>query len=375
MNFGIFEPNMAWSLLALIIPVVIHLLSRSKGKIVKVAYTHLIASPKQKTVADIRLEQPWLLLLRLLVLILLSLLLVQLWFNDSPTRVADQSIIAVSPNWLDKAESEQRETLAQTIQASPNLSYLLSAPISKLTAQQIRQWQPRMAPLAVNNVWTQAASVSNKLPNASSLYIYALGSAADFWGSKVSLVQKIDWHLLEAPTDFNTQEPINVVLLANQNTPYLAHWQQALLALKQGPLPGLEIDTLADNAVIDNPQEIDWLIPLSASSANEKPDIEQISTLNRAVEQINFPLLLGEAIVKKRQPVLSHFAALTAEQVSYNGDMTQTHNNAASLATPDPTDPNNMMLVLGILLILTFCTERLISERKRPPPVSDKETL
>lgn len=372
MNFGVFQPNMAWTLLVIIIPIIIHLLSRSKGKILKVAYTHLISSPKQKPVADIRLERPWLLLLRLLMLILLSLLLMQSWFEDTKTPINDQPVIVVSPNWLNVADAEQREALAQAVQESPTSSFLISVPTSRISAQQVRQWQTSST-ITVNNVWAQIASVSNNFATRQPLSIYAIGSEADFWGTKSQLRQDINWHLLKTPTTLDAKKPIKIVLSADTDTPYLVNWQQALFALKQGPLPELEIETVASNVVLNETQGVDWLVHLSANSARNDHDIEQIAALNKAAKQVNFPFLLGQAIIEKRRHVISHYAELTEEQISEKGGLIEIIDDSVSMQKQPPKNNANTLKILVILLIIAFCAERIVSEQGRRKRVSTQE--
>lgn len=373
MNFGVLQPNMAWTLLVIIVPIIIHLLSRSKGKVLKVAYTHLIGSPKQKPVADIRVEQPWLLLLRLLILILLSLLMMRWWFDDTSTTIDDQRTIVVSPNWLNVADAKQREILAQAVQESPVSSFLTSVPTSKISAQQIRQWQ-NSSTTTINNVWAQVASVSKNFPMPIPLSIYAVGSEADFWGTKSQLSQDINWHLLDIPNTLDAKKPINIILRADTDTPYLTDWQQALFALQQGPLPELNIETIASDAVLEQAQGIDWVVHLSTYSANDSRDSEQMTRLNQAAKQVNFPFLLGQAIIEKRQHAISHYSGLTEEQISEKSGVTETFDDTSFMQEFAPENNASSTKLLVILLIVLFCAERVISERQRKSSVSTQET-
>ncbi len=71
------DPKYLWALLSLIVPIAIHLWSRKKVKVIKVGSIRFLESLNPKQTSSIQLNEIWLLILRMLILILLTLLMAQ----------------------------------------------------------------------------------------------------------------------------------------------------------------------------------------------------------------------------------------------------------------------------------------------------------
>ena len=104
-GFSLMTPMALWSLLALGIPVLIHLFNRSRGKLVRIGHIDLIRKARRLQVTEIKLEQWLLLLLRLAIFMLAALILAGLARQGLDS--SDSPAIYVTPTWLRTATSAQ----------------------------------------------------------------------------------------------------------------------------------------------------------------------------------------------------------------------------------------------------------------------------
>lgn len=77
------NPAFLWSLLGLAIPIAIHFLSRKEGQVIKLGSLKHVQETSTQQFRGIRLNEVWLLLLRCLLIVLLSLLLSGMSFQSS----------------------------------------------------------------------------------------------------------------------------------------------------------------------------------------------------------------------------------------------------------------------------------------------------
>ncbi|GBL04300.1 BatA domain-containing protein [Glaciecola sp. KUL10] len=103
--------NYGWTLLALLIPIIIHLFNRSSGKRIVFSFVDLLPAPTKKTVFQLKLNQYLLLAVRLLLLALSSILLIGLYSNN--TIQAQSKIAIVTDDWRLMASDTEKNALIQ----------------------------------------------------------------------------------------------------------------------------------------------------------------------------------------------------------------------------------------------------------------------
>ena len=105
------SPAGLFGLLAIAIPVVIHLISRGRGRRVLIGNIELVRAARQSRVTALRLTEWLLLLLRVVIVVVAALLLARLALQGTGT--ADAGASYVTPGWLRSAtESERAELLS-----------------------------------------------------------------------------------------------------------------------------------------------------------------------------------------------------------------------------------------------------------------------
>lgn len=100
------QPSYLWGLLALAIPILIHLWSRKKVRTIKVGSIQFIASTKSKESNSIQLNEWWLLLLRCLIISTLVVILAQPHITTTPDE--EEVAYLFEPSLLSTADGVAR---------------------------------------------------------------------------------------------------------------------------------------------------------------------------------------------------------------------------------------------------------------------------
>ena len=94
-------PSAWWALLTLVIPLLIHLFNRSRGRLVHIGHIDLIRQARKAHVTEVKLAQWLLLLLRLSIFTLAALILLGL--AKPGLSSSDTVTIYLAPAWLKTA--------------------------------------------------------------------------------------------------------------------------------------------------------------------------------------------------------------------------------------------------------------------------------
>jgi hypothetical protein len=221
------------TLLALLVPLIIHLLSKSRGRLVPFAHIALIKKIKQQPMRQIRMVQRLLLFLRMLMLLLAALLLAHLFYLGPPEH--NQRQVLLTPDWLAYASSDEKQQVAKTLPVAG--ASLLTVPVQKLSPAQILTWQ---APAGdsdkgqIDNVWAQASAQLSGIPTATEVDIYSTNRASQFTGEKVAIQHKVKWHIKALPPLSAVQNDINILVLYDgDRSEDLTYIRAALAALQK----------------------------------------------------------------------------------------------------------------------------------------------
>lgn len=109
MSWSMMNPWALFALGALALPLAIHLLNRHRGQRVWVGNIALYRQPRRQRLLALRLYQPGLLALRLMVLTLLALLLAG--FSMTFTGTISGAVAYVTPAWWQLAEDDAKTAL------------------------------------------------------------------------------------------------------------------------------------------------------------------------------------------------------------------------------------------------------------------------
>mgnify|MGYP000109035596 FL=1 len=184
-------PSYLLALFALAVPIIIHLLSKSKGKPIAVGTLKFFQQLKPVKMTQVKLVERLLLALRLLMLICAILLTAQLWWlGDDSTK--NEEFYLISSDWLNFSSSAEKRELAAKL--NEDNAYILESTLTPLSKAQILTWEKtdfsHRKPL-----WSALTAAHYKLSKNAIFHVYTNMTAINFIGTPVNISQSIQWHV------------------------------------------------------------------------------------------------------------------------------------------------------------------------------------
>jgi len=263
----VISPIGLWALLALTIPILIHLFNRSRGRLVRIGNIDLVRKARKLRVTEIRLSQLLLLLLRLGIFTLAALILAGLArpgleSSASPT-------IYVTPAWLKTSEPAAIDDLLSNNESSR--IFLLHTGfevLDKATVDAIRK-----IPLDASNIensWPLLAERLSLEIHGGSVDVYATDFLAEFDGKRPGLPRNVDWHIThpESGPAPGNQSITAVIAFDHERSSEAETFRAVLASLKIHRLPGLTWEMVDADGIAAQQLNADWLIHLSDDDLN-----------------------------------------------------------------------------------------------------------
>jgi len=392
------SPWMLFALLSLIVPLVIHLLSKSKGKLIPIGNIKLIQLSKPVRMNEVRLVERLLLLCRLLLLFFSVLLLAQLYYDDRENNVANrEGHILVTKDWLNHANASDLNQLA--LKAKVGTVYLLSTKNERLTNEKILFWKDNQLQ-EQQNTWILVSNYIKTLPNSVKVTVYSTNRLSQFIGDKVHLPDHISWLIKKLPADELTtsinelsSKAISVLIIGDEDSKEeISYVNAALSILKENKLKNLTFTFQDDNYFrydSTNNQTIkyesfDWIFYLSSApvpasileevnkgtkliadtSHSENNNTTHLVRWSELATHLQFPQVLLSLLLDESLQNYQLQQQLTNEQIK-----SQLVNNAEVSSAPllfSAQFKNPFIDKLLILLLVIFwAIERVLSEIKK----------
>ena len=336
-------------LLALAIPVAIHLISRGRGRRVLIGNIELVRAARKTRVTTLRLTQWLLFLLRVSIVIVATLLLARLALQGIGS--ADAGVSYVTPGWLRVAtETERTEVL------SPEPA----ARVLTAGYPQAQDYEPGDAEPDYD-VWPLLAERLSTLRHAGRVDVYAEPGIAAFGSHRPSLPNEIGWHLATAAVEPEAPESRGLVIHDPDRAEDVRRLELALDALKRHRVPKLQWQTcLTDDATCRSASR-DWVAWLADA---EPPDDVTSAPLYRpqgpawllATTDPRYPDVLLDSLLSEAQRRRVWRQVPAAEDVLASG---------AESSVSIPLPYRSLHHWLGLLLVVLWAVERLLSERRR----------
>lgn len=267
------------ALLGLVVPIVLHLISKSQPIQIKFSNIALIDAQQPKSMRKVRLTEFWLFLLRLLLLLFSILLLAQLFLTKP--LIKNKEIYLVSADWLNQSSTTQRQQLIE--QALKQPIYLLNRKTKLITDDEILQWQPKpnvqtQNILQTENILQNLVSFSELLTPETHIDLFVTDRASQYklsgQGLKYKIKNIIEWHIINTIYQADTQyaDEMNVVLIYDQDRfEAVKYFEKAFALIKQETAAKLSF-TYFDRNSLDTSvpyqqalnNEPDWLFYLSS---------------------------------------------------------------------------------------------------------------
>jgi hypothetical protein len=336
-------------LLALAVPVAIHMISRGRGRRVLIGNIELLRAARQTRVTTLRLTQWLLLLLRVLIVLVATLLLARLAVQGLGS--VDAGVSYVTPGWLRAATETER---AEVLTLEPAARVLVAG-------------YPEAGDYAPDDTypdydaWPLLTERLSTLRHAGTVEVFAERSVAAFGRQKPALPNEINWHLAAvaaAPATFDSR---GLVVHDRDRVDDALRIERALEALQRHRVPRLEWKScLVDDASCAGASP-DWVAWLSDAEPPGKIDSARLHRSRGpewtlALSDPRYPEVLLDTVLSDEQ------RRVAWQQIPVSVDVlgfgTET---AASIRLPY----RSLHPWLGLLLVMLWAAERLFSERRR----------
>lgn len=153
MPFILQSPLAMLGLLALLIPLAIHLLSKARPQVIAFAHIAFIKVKTSPLLRQLRLTQLILLGLRMAMLLLATLILAQLYWQNVNQQV--NSHILLTEDWLNHATSIERQILIDQVKDSDLV--LISSNNRNINKTELAQWSTTPQQTPALNLWSKVA--------------------------------------------------------------------------------------------------------------------------------------------------------------------------------------------------------------------------
>jgi len=262
-GLSVFIPMGLWALLALAIPILIHLFNRSRGRLVRIGHIDLIRQARRLKVTEVKLAQWLLLLLRLGIFTLAALVLAGL---ARPGLDSSASATAyVSPAWL---RTVQPILIDELFDRHERIFVLQAefAPLDKDLLNEIRQTPLKTS--TIRNIWPLLADRLSLEHHGGAVDAYAVDLLMQFGNSRPALPSAVNWNLAHPKTGPESNHlPGGAVVAYDMERKQDAEIiRAALTSLKAHRIPDLTWEMVDTREITPQQLNPDWLIYLSANA-------------------------------------------------------------------------------------------------------------
>ncbi|NND10555.1 MAG: hypothetical protein HKN96_05050 [Flavobacteriaceae bacterium] len=179
------NPSYLWALLGLLVPLAIHLWSKKEGKTIKIGSIKLLNEADSKQSRSIKLNEYWLLLLRMLSVALLVFILAEPGFiKKIPTNPLTY---IVEPALL---EDRKFAAIIDSLEDSDAEIKLLSEGFPEF------EEEGEITDLAIPNYWQLAMDMEHL--NSDSIVVFTRGLTTGIKGMRPTVKQNIEWIVLNS---------------------------------------------------------------------------------------------------------------------------------------------------------------------------------
>ena len=270
-GLSVLTPAAWWALLTLAIPLLIHLFSRSRGRLVRIGHIDLIRKARQMQVTELNLTQWLLLLMRLAVFALASLILVGLATKGLDS--SDTPTIYVTPGWLHSSNREGIDSLLSDADLeSGGRMTLLQPRFPAVDREQLISGRQQSLTGAADftNVWALLSERLSLENHRGPVIVYATDYMLQYGNRRPALPRDVEWRVSQPGQPLrNDNEAPRVLITHDADRAADAELIISVLAvLKEHRLPGLLWERMESSRAGEASVEPDWLIHLGSDTLN-----------------------------------------------------------------------------------------------------------
>ena len=254
MPFILESPLAMLGLLTLLIPLGIHLLSKARPRVVAFAHIAFITVSTSPVLRQLRLTQLILLGLRMMMLLLATLILAQLYWQNDNLQV--NSHILLTEDWLNHATDIEKQTLIDQVKDSDLV--LISSNNRNINTAELAQWSTDPHQTPELNLWGKVANYSAQLAADSSITVYTTNRLKHFIGTKVPLPKQVQWQVKTIPVETVFQESlVNIkVIYDDSSEPLLVYLRAAFEVINAQDKLSAKVDYVSNDISSDNSEHL-----------------------------------------------------------------------------------------------------------------------
>ena len=374
MHFILQSPLAMLGLLSLFIPLAIHLLSKARPHVVAFAHIAFIKVKTSPVLRQLRLTQLILLGIRMLMLLLATLILAQLYWHN--THQQGNSHILLTEDWLNHASDTEKQTLIDQVSDSDLM--LLSTKNRDINKTDIAQWSPDSRQTPTLNIWSKVADYSAHLPADTLITVYTTNRLKQFIGGKIPLDKQVEWQVKVIPVQSATQQySANIeVIYDDASEPLLVYLRAAFKVINTHESFTVKVDYVINEEQKNNSEHsftYDKKINLSEQELSQHhltidaqwqhTHITQTELNN--MKQADFVFTLARLLYSSQSQVWwLENTRLSAEQITQSSAMYghQLARTAYKQSSDESIHATSLHIWLVLVLAGIFILERLLSE-------------
>jgi len=379
MPFILESPLAMLGLLTLLIPLGIHLLSKARPRVVAFAHIAFIKVSTYPVLRQLRLTQLMLLGIRMLMLLVATLILAQLYWQNVNLQV--NSHILLTEDWLNHTTDTEKKTLIDQVRGS-NL-VLLSTQNRDLNKAEVAQWSPDSWQTPALNIWNRVANYSTQLPADTLITVYTTNRLKQFIGSKTPIHKRVKWQVKAIPVESATQQfSANIkVIYDDASEPLLVYLRAAFEVINAYESFSVKVNYVTNKKQKNNSKHLltyDKIINLSEQGFSQQhlafdaqwQHIHITQTELKNIKQADFILTLTRLLYSSQsQGWWLENARLSTGQIIQN--LATDGNQLVPLlfeqqtikeSPSKNTHSSSLHIWLVLMLIAIFILERILSE-------------
>jgi hypothetical protein len=373
MPFVLASPMALLGLLTLLIPLGIHLLSKARPRIIAFAHITFIKVRTSPRLRQLRLTQLALLALRLFMFLLATLILTQVYWQNSNQQV--NSHILLTEDWLNQTNNQERQTLIDQAQGSSLV--LLGTSNRSINTRELAQWSANHPPAPALNIWSKVADYTTQLSADSAISVYTTNRLKQFIGKKIPLPKQVKWHVKEILKENVTKQySTNITVIYDDfSTTSLVYLRAAFEVINTHKKLKLAVNYLSYDETKNKSMHLltsDKIINFSKQPFEQParhldtqwpPTIITQAELNN-LQQADFVLTLAQLLFSSQnQAWWLENTRLSTEQIIQSSSKSAVQKTAAyKNSSSNMTDSTSLHIWLILMLVSVFIIERLLSE-------------
>jgi hypothetical protein len=214
-SFSILNTAALIGLFSILIPLIIHLINRSKGNLVYLGNIDFVKQVKKIRVTEVKLTQWILLLLRVLIFTLITFLVAGLK-QMSEVKVLDETQLYFSPDWIITQETSK---FISILQQHPQVnSFVLATNYPEINQDNYVQLKQKLESQRIRlHSSALITEIANRQQQVKKIKVFSTNSSNEFPKDRPRQYQNIEWIVEPLATKIQKIPEVAVTIYSDEN--------------------------------------------------------------------------------------------------------------------------------------------------------------